>query len=228
MNTLRDLTIISASIRILLSVILGGIIGFERGLKNHPAGLRTYILVCMGSCIVMITNQYVYQVFEGVDPVRMGAQVISGIGFLGAGTIIVTSKNQIKGLTTAAGLWTTACVGLTLGIGLYEVAIIGGIIIFIVLTILNKLDHYLRNSRHSRREIELYIEIDQKLSLSEFIRELHKKEIKASNVQLESNNIIAEKETAFIITLKSERRLSRDEMIKKVMCVQGVLHIEEL
>ena len=225
MDTIRDLTVISAIIRILLAVILGGIIGLERGLKNHPAGLRTYILVCMGSCIVMITNQYVYQTFEGVDPVRMGAQVISGIGFLGAGTIIVTSRNQIRGLTTAAGLWTTACVGLTLGIGLYEVAVIGGIIVFVVLTLLNKLDYYLR---YSRREIELYIELDRNVSLSEFIRELHRREIKASNVQLENNNIMNEKEITFIITLKSEKKLTCDEIIKGVMCMKGVLHIEEL
>lgn len=225
MDTIRDLTIISAIIRILLAVILGGIIGLERGLKNHPAGLRTYILVCMGSCIIMITNQYVYQTFEGVDPVRMGAQVISGIGFLGAGTIIVTSKNQIRGLTTAAGLWTTACVGLTLGIGLYEVAVIGGIIVFVVLTLLNKLDYYLR---YSRREIELYIELDRNVSLSEFIRELHRRGIKASNFQLENNNIIKEKEITFITTLKSGKKLTCDEIVKVVMCMKGVLHIEEL
>ena len=125
MLTLRALTYASMVLRILLAILLGGIIGMERGMKNRPAGLRTYMLVCLGACIVMLTNQYVYQTYGVGDPVRMGAQVISGIGFLGAGTIIVTSRNQIKGLTTAAGLWASACVGLAVGIGLYEVAILG-------------------------------------------------------------------------------------------------------
>ena len=122
MDEIRFLTDSSIVIRILFSLVIGGILGLERGLKNRPAGLRTYILVCMGSCIVMMTNQYVYQVYGTGDPVRMAAQVISGIGFLGAGTIIVTRRNQIKGLTTAAGLWASACIGLSIGIGLYEVA----------------------------------------------------------------------------------------------------------
>ncbi len=225
MDTIRELTVTSAIIRILLSVFLGGIIGLERGLKNHPAGLRTYILVCMGACIVMMTNQYVYQVFDGGDPVRMGAQVISGIGFLGAGTIIVTSKNQIKGLTTAAGLWTTACVGLALGIGLHEVAIIGGVVIFIVLTLLNKLDHYLKENR---KTVELYIELDKNIIMGDFIRALRSRGIKGSNLQIQNNNILKDKETPIIISLKSENYLTSDELVKKVCSIEGVLHAEEL
>lgn len=224
MDTIRELTVFSSIIRIIISVILGGIIGLERGLKNHPAGLRTYILVCMGACIVMITNQYVYQVFDAVDPVRMGAQVISGIGFLGAGTIIVTSKNQIRGLTTAAGLWTTACVGLALGIGLYEVAVVGCIIVFIVLTALNELDEIFRKNK---RIIEVYIELDEKLPLNEFIRELHYKDIKASNVQIQ-NNRFNNKETVFIATLKSQKKSNFNEIFASVIKIDGVLHIESL
>lgn len=100
----REITYLSIVIRILSAFFLGGVIGMERGMKNRPAGLRTYMLVCVGSCLIMLTNQYIYQVFDTGDPVRMGAQVVSGIGFLGAGTIVVTKRNQIRGLTTAAGL----------------------------------------------------------------------------------------------------------------------------
>ena len=99
----RELTYAAIVIRILAAFALGGIIGMERGMKNRPAGLRTYMLVCVGSCLIMLTNQYIYQVFGTGDPVRMGAQVVSGIGFLGAGPIVVTKRNQIRGLTTAAG-----------------------------------------------------------------------------------------------------------------------------
>lgn len=132
---LRELTIVELLIRCGMAVMVGGIIGLERGMKNRAAGFRTYMLVCLGACVVMATNQYIYQIFGTGDPVRMGAQVISGIGFLGAGTIVVTSQNQIKGLMTAAGLWASACIGLAIGIGFYEIAIVGGGCIFLVLTV---------------------------------------------------------------------------------------------
>lgn len=130
LSYLREINLASVCLRIVLSLIIGGILGLERGRKNRPAGFRTYILVCLGSTLVMMTNQYVYQVFGTSDPTRMGAQVVSGIGFLGAGTIIVTGRQQIKGITTAAGMWTSACCGLAIGIGFYEGAIAGGIIVF--------------------------------------------------------------------------------------------------
>ena len=112
LDEIRELTTLSMLLRIFVSIVLGAILGIERGLKNRPAGLRTYILVCMGSCIIMLTNQYVYAAYKTGDPVRMASQVVSGIGFLGAGSIIVTKQNQIRGLTTAAGLWASSAVGL--------------------------------------------------------------------------------------------------------------------
>lgn len=113
----REITLGAVVLRIIMAEILGGVIGSERGRMNRPAGMRTYMLVSIGSCVVMLINQYAYQVYGVGDPVRLGAQVVSGIGFLGAGTIIVTTHNQIKGLTTAAGLWASACIGLAIGIG---------------------------------------------------------------------------------------------------------------
>lgn len=94
------LTYAGAALRILCAIFIGGLLGLDRGLKNRPAGMRTYMLVCVGSCLIMLTNQFIYQSTGTGDPVRMGAQVVSGIGFLGAGTIIVTRRSQIKGLST--------------------------------------------------------------------------------------------------------------------------------
>ena len=119
---LREVTYLAVFLRIFAAVIVGGLLGLERGMKHRPAGLRTYMLVCVGACVIMLTNQYIFQTASTGDPVRMGAQVISGIGFLGAGTIFVSQK-KIAGLTTAASLWNVACLGLAVGMGHYVVAI---------------------------------------------------------------------------------------------------------
>lgn len=136
LHTIREITYGTIFFRLFLSIVIGGVLGLERGRKSRPAGLRTYILVCLGSTVVMMTNQYVSQCMNTGDPVRMGAQVLSGIGFIGAGSIMKTGRNQVRGITTAAGLWAAACIGLAIGIGFYEVAIAGGILIFIVLSLI--------------------------------------------------------------------------------------------
>ena len=131
LGSLREINILSIIVRLTMAAICGGFIGYDRGRKRRPAGLRTHILVCIGSALVMITNQYIIDIMGySSDPTRLGAQVISGIGFLGAGTILITGKQQVKGLTTAAGLWASACMGLAIGIGFYEGALIGCIFIF--------------------------------------------------------------------------------------------------
>jgi putative Mg2+ transporter-C (MgtC) family protein len=127
-------------IRLFLAVILGGLIGMEREEKHRPAGFRTHILVCVGSAVVMLTSVFIFDTYRGLtnaDPARLGAQVISGIGFLGAGTIIRQGSN-VKGLTTAASLWAVACIGLALGIGFYEGAIAGALLIIFTLMVLGR------------------------------------------------------------------------------------------
>ena len=127
-------------LRLFLAVILGGLIGMEREEKHRPAGFRTHILVCVSSAVVMLTSEYISNVYRGLanaDPARLGAQVISGIGFLGAGTIIRQGSN-VKGLTTAASLWAVACIGLALGIGFYEGAVAGALLIIFTLMVLGR------------------------------------------------------------------------------------------
>ena len=147
MFEIREVTYLAVIVRISIALLLGGILGLERELKSRAAGLRTYMLVSVGACMIMLANQYVYQVFEVGDPVRMGAQVVSGIGFLGAGTIIVTQKNKITGLTTAAGLWEAAAVGLCVGIGFYEAAAVGTFLAIFILTAIHRLEALAR--KHS-------------------------------------------------------------------------------
>ena len=222
---IRDVTYLAIILRITAAVILGGIIGLEREMKNRAAGLRTYILVCVGACLVMLTNQYIYQSFGTGDPVRMGAQVVSGIGFLGAGTIIVTKRSQIKGLTTAAGLWATAGMGLALGIGLYEAAIVGTLAIIIVITLMQRMDNRMR-SRTTR--LDIFVEINRNHSLSEFLREVKVMNMDASNFQRERDSETQNDVRAYSLTLKLPKRRVHSQVIEDLMQIPGVEYLEEL
>ena len=222
---IREVTYLAVAIRIVAAVLIGGLLGLERGMKNRPAGLRTYMLVCVGSCLIMLTNQYIYQVYETGDPVRMGAQVVSGIGFLGAGTIVVTRRNQIKGLTTAAGLWTSAGVGLALGIGFYEAALIGGLAMFFVITVLQRMDN---NMHRKSRQMEVYIELSHDVALGDFLRAVRDKELEIYNVQREQEPDSDVGNRAYIATVKSKKRKNHLEVLEQVQAVPGVAYLEEL
>jgi putative Mg2+ transporter-C (MgtC) family protein len=132
-------------VRLVLACILGGTIGYEREQTNRPAGFRTHILLCVGAALVMLTSEFIFNKYSGytnLDPARLGAQVISGIGFLGAGTII-REGFSVKGLTTAASLWAVSCVGIAAGTGFYEGAIMAAILIYLTLIVLKKLEENL-------------------------------------------------------------------------------------
>ena len=140
-TNLHDLDFLSVILRLLLAVLFGGAIGMNRSISRHAAGFRTHILVCTGAALVMMTNQYMLEVLNyATDPARLGAQVITGVGFLGAGTILMRGNdNRVHGLTTAAGLWACACLGLAIGVGFYGAAITAGIIIFLSLAVFQRL-----------------------------------------------------------------------------------------
>ncbi len=225
MIAVRELTIASLVLRILFSIVLGGAIGLERGLKNRAAGLRTYMLVCMGACIVMVTNQYIYQAYGTGDPVRMGAQVVSGIGFLGAGSIIVTARNQIKGLTTAAGLWASACVGLAVGIGLYEVALMGTASIFIILTLMHNIDDKLR---HNSKRLDVYVELKKGVPISVFFDFIRTHNIEHSNLQMDADGAYTAGAIAFSVTLKSLGEYKHDDMLKELASLEETAYVESL
>ena len=221
----REVTYIAIAIRIAVAVVLGGIIGLERGLKNRPAGLRTYMLVCVGACLIMVTNQYIYQVFGTGDPVRMGAQVVSGIGFLGAGTIVVTKRNQIKGLTTAAGLWAAAAVGLSIGIGLYEAAVIGGVVIFIVLSLIHSWDNKMRQNS---KMVEIYIELTRTINLGAFLRKIREMDLEIESIQTEQESAIEDGKRSYIIILKAKRKRNHEILFQNIRDIEGVDYVEGL
>ena len=222
---LRELTLAAVLLRILVACLLGGIIGIEREMNNHSAGLRTYMLVCLGACLVMMTNQYVYQAIDSGDPLRMGAQVVSGIGFLGAGTIIVTRNNQIKGLTTAAGLWAAAGVGLAIGIGFYEAALVAGLTISVIMTLLHRWDDRVQMNA---KVFSVYVELSKEVPLGDFLRELRKREVDFEDVQLSRESGLDEEIHSFVATLKSKQRISHKKLLSDVRNIDGVVYLEEL
>ena len=145
---------IDAIIKLFLAIVLSGFIGFEREHSHRPAGFRTHILVAVGSALVMMTSKYVFLEYQGLgtfDPTRLGAQVISGIGFLGAGTIL-REGFSVKGLTTAASLWAVSCIGLAIGAGYYTGALVATIVIYLTLNTFKKI--IAKNNRSKNLYIE--------------------------------------------------------------------------
>ena len=145
------------ALKLFLGMIFGGIIGLEREIGNRPAGFRTHTLVCMGSVLVMLTSEYLFNTYHSVtnlDPGRLGAQVISGIGFLGAGTIM-KDGSRVRGLTTAASLWVVACIGLATGVGFYWGALTATILSYITLVLLKKFEGHMPGVR----DYEIHMDI---------------------------------------------------------------------
>ena len=175
----KDYNTISIIVRIFLAMLLGGCIGIEREKSKRPAGFRTHILVCVGSCMTALIGLFVWHEMGNMsDPLRISAQVISGIGFLGVGTILVKEHDHITGLTTAAGLWTTASIGIACGFGFYMGALIGTFVVAITSAILFKFE---KRGRKKNRRINLYLEIQGTTLLNEEI-DLLVQEFKAKNV----------------------------------------------
>ena len=166
-DTLQDFNAWSVLVRLLICVIAGGIIGTERGKHGSQAGLRTHILVCVGSAITALTGLFCATALGVTGDVgRISAQVISGIGFLGAGMIIVKNNNVITGLTTAAGLWATAAIGIALGYGFYSGALIGTLVCYFTAAFLTRLE------RNRKKTVHIYVEINDVTKTGEIAEKL--------------------------------------------------------
>ena len=138
---LEGINLWSAILRIVLATVIGGLIGLDRSRHGRVAGTRTHILVCLGAAVTTLVGFYTAEHLGFAnDPLRMGAQVISGVGFLGVGTIVIRHQSQVKGLTTAAGLWPTACIGLAIGAGFYLVAGLAFLAVMLTITVLARIE----------------------------------------------------------------------------------------
>lgn len=225
-----DLTFFDMALRLFFACICGGIIGINRGLKNRPAGIRTHMIICMGSALTMILGIY-FSVMLGkwgaaatADASRIGAQVISGIGFIGVGTIIVTGKQKIKGLTTAAGLWASACMGIAIGAGFYLAAVIGCAFILMTVVLFSRLEHAMFAKS---RNVNLYVEFDHIDCVSSIIGALNQKNITVYDVDI-SKASEEEPSDRAVFSLRLPKKMGHDEVITAVAGQDKVRSVEEL
>lgn len=215
----------STIVRLLCAVVCGVAVGLERGMKGRPAGVKTFSLVCIGATLAMITNEYIARQVGSGDLARMAAQVISGIGFLGAGTIMVTGANQVKGLTTAAALWVNAAIGITIGAGFYYGAIVTTILVVTCSWIFKSIDKLvLGNSRYMRLCVEAKNE--------ECIVGLHKyfdeKNIHVKHMQRRYENNWYKDDTFIILELEFNQRTKHHQILEQMKDMEGVRFAEEI
>lgn len=224
---LHTLNMGSTIFRLLLAMFLGGLIGVDRGMKKRVAGVKTHIIVCMGATLVMMTGEFIHLYSNGAgsgDTARLGAQVVSGIGFLGVGTIIVTGQRHVSGLTTAASLWTSACIGLATGIGYYSGACLTTLGLMIVFRYSKYIEAYVEE--HSNT-FDVYMEFENEDKMGTAIKKLREEDILITNVV-----VIKKKSKAQSIvvqaTLEAARWKARHTVFRETRQQDGVLSVEEI
>lgn len=207
-------------VRLIVAAILGGIIGLEREKLNRPAGVRTHMIVCLGSCLIMLLGEYMHRIDNTIDITRLGAQVVSGIGFLGAGAILKDGFS-VRGLTTAATLWVVACVGLSVGGGFYSAGILTTIIVYSSL-------HFLgfTTKKGLRKNISVYVEsLDNTINnLQDFLTDNGLEVVDIGLVDNIKHDFI---EIKFVVLVRNIKILA--DLENKILLVEGVksVHIEK-
>ena len=223
---LRDVTIASVALRMVLAVVCGGIIGIEREYKRRPAGFRTHILICLGAAMTTLTSQYLYLVLgQYTDMARLGAQVVAGIGFIGAGTIIVTRRQRVKGLTTAAGLWAAAIIGLALGGGFYEGGLFATLLILIAELFFSRVEYrMLKNAP----EVNLYVEYSDNKTMDILLQEFREHGLKILNMGIIHSQSNEQHNACAIFALRLHKGLDVDQLQQEICATAGVVSVREL
>ena len=225
LNFLRGdhLDALSVTVRLVLAMLCGGCIGLERERKRRPAGFRTHILICLGAAMTTLTSQYlVLELHLYTDMARLGAQVIAGIGFIGAGTIIITKRRQVKGLTTAAGLWAAAIVGLCCGAGFFEGAVLATAIILLAELVFSKLEYLIVS--HAR-VLNVYVEYAENDKLGGIVDVI--KDTGAFIVDMEITKS-EDRHPCAVFSMKMPRKQSGQNLIAQISKLEGVVSVEEL
>ena len=225
-DSVRDIDVLSVSVRMLLAVICGGVIGIEREFKRRPAGFRTHILICLGAAMTTLTSQYLYLYMHYyTDMARLGAQVVAGIGFIGAGTIIVTRQQRVQGLTTAAGLWTSAIVRLALSGDFYEGGILTTVLILLAELLFARLEYRMLENAP---EINLYMEYTDKACLENILKLFRELNLKILNLEITRPTGSEHHNACAIFSLRLNKRCRVEKLLADIHATQGVLSVEEL
>ena len=220
-----QLDTLSVTIRLLLAVICGGVIGLERERKHRPAGFRTHILICLGAALTTLTSQFiVLELGLFTDMARLGAQVIAGIGFIGAGTIIVTKRRQVKGLTTAAGLWTAAIVGLCCGAGFFEGAVLATLVILMAELVFARLEYFIVSSA---RTFNMYVEYSDSSFLGNIVDSVKKTGAYISDMEITKSSK-ENRNPCVIFSIQVPRKISHQSLMTIIAKIDGVVSVEEL
>ena len=226
LDFLRELNSWSVLLRPFVAAVLGGLIGLERERKRRPAGFRTYMLVCMGAALAMMLGQYV-DALGGTrsDMSRFGAQVINGIGFLGAGTILVTGKQEVKGLTTAAGLWASACMGLAIGAGFYEAVLLAVLLIFLVVRVLSLLEALMVEKG---KNLNVFISFESLDDLGTIIAAIKAHDAQIHEIEIEKSDDATGKRPGALFFLHLEKHQSHAKFMAALSEVECIYLMEEI
>lgn len=212
----------SIFLRMGLAAIIGAAIGIDRVKKKRPAGIKTHALLCMGSALVMLTGEYLVSIYGfQTDVARLAAQVVSGVGFLGAGTIMVTGRSQVKGLTTAAGLWFSATLGLAIGAGFYSGAFIATFFMFLVIRVFSIYDLYLQKRSFV---MDLYLEYTNQTSIGNIFKVL-----KANQCQINEMEKLDDSgdRHSLMLSIRIPKHWEHNQVVGLFETHVGITHIEE-
>ena len=224
-NYLEEFNEVSIIVRLVLATIFGGIIGLEREARRHSAGFRTFTLVCIGSALCTIVNIYLFNVTGSADTSRIPAGVVSGIGFLGVGTIVVTGRNSVRGLTTAAGLWATATIGLALGAGMIWVSCLSFVLIMLTIGIMRGLSEYVVSTS---RVLSVYMEFLSDDNFDNFLQYIKDKNLSIITIE-RKNELISKKCSAGILAeIDLKKKTKHSEILKELGNVKGLHYCEEI
>ena len=233
----RELNIASVLLRLVLAMAFGGMIGLERGRKHRAAGFRTYMLVCLGSALTSILSQYLFvqlgtvwaeiAVTTGkqVDVSRLGAKVYSGIGFLAAGTIIVTGRQEVKGMTTAAGLWASACMGIAIGAGFYECVIIAFVLMFLCIHFLPVVEVYLLENA---RNMNIYVELKLLDELGVLLSHVKAQGVQIYGVEIDRGGEEYHRYPSAVLSVRLSVHQQHPQILAALSEVHGVTMIDEI
>ena len=237
LDPLRQLTIQSVILRLMLAMVSGGILGLNRAKKGRAAGFRTYMFVCLGSALTILLSQYYTFMLAGpwltaatalgakTDISRIGAQVISGIGFLGAGTILVTSRQEVKGLTTAAGLWASACMGLAIGAGFYECVMLGFLYMMVSIQILPWAEAFIVERS---RNMNLYIEFRSMDDVGKIINHIKAQDVRIYDVEIGRDKDMPGRQPNALLSIRLNKSHGHEKLLTAITALTCVTRIDEV